>query len=163
MADKSEMNTFYELSLEQIHHQSLKSLLKAWIKAIHPMKSRTHAYARGKASAPKWWPAAVQHKGPDNITATGKSIGPTSFRNARVLKNPERLVLARALIAHVTSTNIGIESLRQGTLEVQLKVGDDTEVKATRRKNLLSQLYDVMEQEQAYAMQSKGPFLYSDT
>lgn len=60
------------------------------------------------------------------------------------------------MIAHIVLENIDIDLLRQKISTIRLQFDKDTEAKATRRAELISQVHDVVEWQQAHRRQKEG-------
>lgn len=72
ISNTDRIDKYYKDQVEKMDQMSLKTILRAWVKEIHPQKQTSNPYKDGQKSAPIWWPKDCPHKGPDHLIKEGK-------------------------------------------------------------------------------------------
>lgn len=120
ISDRDQVTAHYQRNLHALQHVNLKTVLKAWIKAIEPRKQTNYPYTcrtkpadgakdkdgldssrRENLPAPPWWPQDLRHKEPDHLGASREFVLGSDL--ALSLLTRSRMPYAR--IAHIAHQN----------------------------------------------------------
>ncbi|KAF3923740.1 hypothetical protein ABW20_dc0108212 [Dactylellina cionopaga] len=118
IGDEVAVNKYLWHKFVQIQQLDCKVIAKAWVKVIEPKKQAHSPYNGGDATRPWWWPPDAPHREPDHL-----------LKNARI----------QVLMTCIRDRLVPISHLRAAT--------DDTPLRQSQ-KDLLHEMYDVMELEQ---------------
>ncbi|KAF3901730.1 hypothetical protein AA313_de0200914 [Arthrobotrys entomopaga] len=118
IGDEAAVANYLWRKFVELQQLDCKVIAKAWVKVIEPKKQAHSPYNGGDATRPWWWPSDAPHKEPDHL-----------LKNARI----------RVLISCISDQLVPISQLRAATDETSLRPS---------QKEILHEMYDVMELDQ---------------
>ncbi|KAK6542513.1 hypothetical protein TWF694_006464 [Orbilia ellipsospora] len=118
IGDEAAVANYLWRKFVELQQLDCKVIAKAWVKVIEPKKQAHSPYNGGDATRPWWWPVDAPHKEPDHL-----------LKNARI----------RVLISCISDQLVPISQLRAATDETSLRPS---------QKEILHEMYDVMELDQ---------------